>query len=268
MNKKLMIVIGAIVAIIVFGFIKDAIVKISVEKGVEIVTGLKMGIRSFNVGIFRTAVNIRGLKLYNPAGFKDRVMLDMTQIYVRYDLPAIFGGTIHLPDARIDMKELIVVKNENGELNLNSLKVVSAGKKRQAQKSQERGPAGKAPNIKIDSLRLKIGNAIYKDYSKGGEPNVKKFNVNTDETYTNIDDLNALVGLIVVKALTNTSIAGLANFDVGSLKSSVSSTLAGAGQATAQVSAAAQESVAKTRETVKEATDALKNVFNNPFGGK
>ena len=264
MNKKLMIVVGVIVAILALGLIKDAIVKVSVEKGVEIVTGLKMGMRSLNVGIFRTAVNIAGLKIYNPTGFKDRVMLDMPRIYVHYDLPAIFGGTVHLHKAYLDMKELVVVKNEKGELNLNSLKVVSAQKKGQVKKSEDRGPAGKAPNIKIDSLRLKIGKAIYKDYSKGGEPNVKEFNVNIDETYTNIDDLSALVGLIVVKALTDTSIAGLANFDVGSLKSSVSSTLAGAQQAAAQAAA----SVAKTEETVKQTTDALKNVLNSTFGGK
>lgn len=264
MNKKLMIAIGVVVVILALGLIKDAVVKVSVEKGVEIVTGLKMSIHSFNVGIFRTAVNIRGLKLYNPAGFKDRVMLDMPQIYVRYDLPAIFGGTIHLPEARLNMKELVVVKNEKGELNLNSLKVVSAQKKGQTKKPEEAGSAGKAPNIKIDILKLKIDRAIYKDYSKGGEPNIKEFNVNIDETYTNIDDLNALVGLIVVKALTNTSIAGLANFDVGSLKSSVSNTLAGAQQAAAQATA----SVAKTEETVKKTTDALKNVLNSTFGGK
>ncbi|MFA6142283.1 MAG: hypothetical protein WC738_03205 [Candidatus Omnitrophota bacterium] len=268
MNKKLVIVIGIIVAIVAFGFIKDAIVKISVEKGVEIVTGLKLSIRNFNVGILRTAVNIGGLKLYNPTGFKDRVMLDMPQIYVHYDLPAIFGGTVHLSDVRIDMEEFTVVKNEKGELNLNSLKVAQAGKKGEAKKPEKRVSAGKAPNVKIDSLRLKIGKAVYKDYSKGGAPDVKEFNINIDETYTNIDNPSALVSLIVVKALANTSIAGMANFDIGSMKSSVSDTLAGAQQAAARATTAAKESVAKTQETVKETADKLKNVFNNPFGGK
>ncbi|MFA6282397.1 MAG: hypothetical protein WCY05_07875, partial [Candidatus Omnitrophota bacterium] len=62
-----------VVAVIVFVLLlaKDFIIKASVEKGVEVVTGLKLNIGSFNVGIFKPAIHIKNLKLFNPGGFPD-----------------------------------------------------------------------------------------------------------------------------------------------------------------------------------------------------
>lgn len=248
MKKNILIAAGIIIAVIVVLLLaKDMIIKVSVEKGVELVTGLPLSIRGFNVGVVRSVVNITDLKLLNPKHFKDRMMLDMPEIYVDYDLGAMLRGNVHLEKVRIDMKEFDVVKNEQGELNLNSLKVVQA--KKEGASPQEKG--GKAPSVKIDYLRLKIGKVFYKDYSKGGEPSVKEFDINIDETYTNINDPYSLVSLIVVKALMNTSIAGLANFDINGLKGTVSDTLA-----TAQKNA--QEAVAKVTETAQKASDAAK----------
>lgn len=255
-----MIVVWIVAALVVLSIAKDIAIKVSVESGVRIVTGLKLSMHNFNAGIVRQVVSIRGLKLYNPEGFKDKVMLDMPEIYVDYDLPAIFSGTIHLKEARLDMRELVVVKNEKGELNLNSLNVVKQGKAGGGAEGQK----GKAPNIRIDKLRLKIGRAVYKDYSKGGEPSVKEFNINIDETYNNIDNPNALVGLIVVRSLANTSISSMANFDIGGLQSSVTNTLATAGRVAGHATTAAQESVKAVSKTAAE----LQNVFKNPFGGK
>lgn len=275
MNKRLVVIISILAALVVVSVLKDFVVKVVVEKGVEVVTGLKLSVRSFNVGIFRTAVSIRSLKLFNPKSFKDRIMIDMPLVYVSYDLPAIIGGKIHLRKAVLDLKEFVVVKNEKGELNLNSLNVV----KQQKDAKKPAQAAGKAPQIQIDDLRLKIGKAVYKDYSKGGAPSIKEFNVNIDERYTNITNPYAVVSLIVVKALSNTTIGSLANFDVGDLKGSISGTLSSAQKVAAQAAGAAQETakkaaaetqkaVSKTAEdAVKKAADSVQDVFKSPFGG-
>jgi len=260
MKKALLAFTGVVALLFALSVVKDLAVKVSVENGVQFVTGLKLRISNFNAGIIRQVVNIGGLKLYNPKGFKDKIMLDMPRIYVDYDLPAIFKGVVHLKEVRLNMRELVVVKNELGELNLNSLNVVKAGKGG----GQPSDKQGKAPVIKIDSLRLKIGRAIYKDYSRGGEPSVKEFNINTDETYTDIDNLNALVGLIVVRALKNTSISGLANFDLNGLQSTVFDTLQAARENANRAASAAKESVRAIGKTAEQ----LQGVFKNPFGGK
>jgi hypothetical protein len=267
MKKMVTIVAIVLVALLVVSFAKDLIIKVAVEQGAELVTGLKLRMSGFSFGIMRGVVDIKNMRILNPKGYKDPTMINMPEIYVNYNLPAIISGKIYLPKVRIDMKEFTVVKNEKGELNLNSLKVVKAQKK---EGKQPTGSEVKMPPLQIDSLRLRIGKAVYKDYSSGSTPSVKEFNINIDEEYTNIDNPYKLVSLIVVKALMNTTIAGLADFDLGSLKGSISDTLSHA----TKIAGKAQETVTKTTKTVtettktvKETAEAVSNVFKNPFGG-
>jgi hypothetical protein len=266
---------------------KDFFVKVGVEKGAKAVTGLSLKISRFNVGIIKTLVNINNLRLYNPAGFKDKIMLEMPEIYVDYNLGSIMKGKVHLEEMRIDLKEFYVVKNETGELNLDSLKAIKtqrAGKKSAAKEG------GKGPEIQIDELELKIGKVIYKDYSRGSSPSVKEFNINIDERYKDIDDPNALVSLIVVKALMNTTIASLTNFDLGGLKGTLSDTLSSAQKVVGETAVKAQKAIEDTTEktrvmaeeasrdaqkalkdtqdSLKKTTDDLKGMFKSPFGEK
>ena len=255
--KKLLIILVAVVVVIFIALLaKDIIIKTSIEKGVELVTGLKLNMGSLKVGIFNPIVDIKNLKLLNPANFPDRTMVDIPEIYVKYDLPAIIGGKIHLPEVRLALKEFVVVKNSKGELNLDAFRTIQAQKEG---KSPSEKAAGKAPEIKIDALKLSIGKVIYKDYSRGAEPFVKEFNVNLNESYTNVDNPYTLVNLIIVKALMNTSISSLTNFDLKGLQGTVGGVLSGA-QKTASTA------VDKAQEAVKKTTETIKDIFKNPFG--
>jgi len=261
MKKLVNILIIVLVVLFVLLLAKDLIIKTSVEKGVEIVTGLKLKIGGLNVGIFKPAAAIKNLKLLNPAGFTDRTMIDMPEIYVHYDLPAIIGGTIHLPEVRLALREFVVVKNSKGELNLDALKSIQAQKEEKAptKKAPAEKKAGKAPNLKIDKLSLNIGKVIYKDYSKGATPDVKEFNINLNEVYTNVDNPYTLANLIVVKALIGTPIAALTNFDLKGLKGTVGDAMAGAQKA---ASAAAD----KAGKTATQAADKVKGLLKIPIG--
>ncbi|MDD5680027.1 MAG: hypothetical protein PHI59_02170 [Candidatus Omnitrophica bacterium] len=257
MKKVLTILIIVLVALLGLSVVKDVVIKTSVEKGTQLVTGLKLSMGSFKVGVINTLVDIKNLKLFNPSGYKDAIMLEMPEIYVKYDLPAIFQKKIHLPELRINMKEFTVVKNEKGELNLDSLKVV------QAQKSGKKSPGkegGELPALAIDNLQLKIGKVVFKDYSKGGTPSIREFNINLDEKYTNITNAYSLVSLIVVKALMGTSIASLTNFDLKGLQGSVSDVLGSAQKITGETVQKAQEAVSGAEKTLKEGLNKL------PFG--
>jgi len=262
MKENIKMIIGVLVVLVALSVCKDLVVKVAVEKGVEIVTGLKLSTRSFNVGILNGVVSIKGLRLFNPKGFEDPVMIDMPEIYVHYDLPAILTGKLHFQQVRINLKDFIVVKNEKGELNLDSLNVVKAqkeGKKTEAKAGM--------PGIQIDKLQLKIGKAMYKDYSGGGKPSVREFNVNLDETYTNIRNPYVLVSLIVVRTLSNTTIASLSNFDINGLSGTISDTLSSVGKAATDAVGAAGQTVQKTaEETVKKTADTLEGILKSPFG--
>lgn len=291
MKKQAKIVVGILVALIVISFAKDIIIKIAVEKGVQAVTGLPLKMKGFKIGIIRTLVDIKGLKLYNPKGYTDKVMLDMPEIYVDYHLLPIFKGKVHLQEMRIDLKEFVVVKNKNGEINLDSLKVVEDQKEKKARKKPkaEAKGKGKAPDIQIDLLELKIGKVLYKDYSRDGDPVVTEYDIGIDERYENITNLSTLISLILVKSLVGTNIARLTKVDLKGLQGSISDTLDSATKAVSETVAKAQkaaeknlregrESVAKAAKKAEEVSkkagaelkktaDELKKKFKLLFGG-
>jgi hypothetical protein len=205
-------------------------------------------------------------------------MFDMPEVYVHYDLPSIIGGKIHLREMRLNMSEFIVVKNEKGELNLDALNVVKDQKK-----EAKPDPAKKdeAPEIQIDVLELEVGRVLYKDYSKGGKPSVQEFKLNLKERYTDITDPNKLVGLIVVKALANTTIARLANFDLKDLEGTIGDTLGkvqemagavqgvagGAGSTATQITQKAEGLAKETTQAVQKTAEDLQKVIQFPFSG-
>ena len=161
MKKLLFVVVGLLLLVAVLLFAKNIIAKVSVEKGVEMVTGLRLDMQSLDVGIIETLIGIEGLQLYNPEGYKDKVMVDIPEIYVDYDLGAFFKGEVHLEEVRLNLKEFVVVKNEKGELNLNALKVVKEEGKEEVveEKTSVKEEKTKMPPLQIDVLELKIGKA-------------------------------------------------------------------------------------------------------------
>lgn len=161
----------------------------------------------------------------------------------------------------MNLKEFTVVKNDKGQLNLNSLKPIET--KKEVEKPKEKKKE-KAPEMHIDRLELKIGKVIYKDYYKKETPSVREFNINLDEKYENITDLNSLVRLIVVKALMNTTIASLANFNIGPLVKDVS------GMIKKEIKVdkfldAGKDIKQRTEETTKEILDKTKDIFKKGF---
>jgi len=298
MKRKIIMIPAIVFAVLIALFIgKNMIIKTSVTTGVKAVTGLKLKIRSMDVGVFKSLMGINELQLYNPQGFEDKLMVDLPEIYVDYNLGAIMGGKVHLEEVRLNLKEFTVVKNEAGELNLDSLRVVKEAEEvEKPEKSDTGNEKTEMPDIQIDLLKLKIDKVIYKDYTKGTPPKEKVFNVKIDEQYEDITDPRSFVRLIIFKALKNTTIASLTNFDLGKLQSGISGTvkkttemahqatgraLEAGKDASGKIQKTAEESVGKAtdagkdaseklqesaRESVEKATDSIKKLL--PFGNK
>ena len=69
--------------------------------------------KSLDIGIIRTLININDLRLFNPPGHEDRVMLDMPEMFVDCDLPAVIRGRIHLEKVRINLEEFNLRKSSS-----------------------------------------------------------------------------------------------------------------------------------------------------------
>ncbi|KJJ85212.1 conserved hypothetical protein, secreted [Candidatus Omnitrophus magneticus] len=285
MKKIFFSIVTVLLAVfVIVALSKDFLIKIAIENGVTLVTGLKVQMSSLKVGLIGTDAGMKNLMIYNPSGYPDKVMLDMPEIYVDYDLPSIMKGNIHLTEMRIDLHEFYVVKNYKGELNLDALNL-SKGSPEKSAPVQEKGEqkvtgAGKIPEIKIDKLTLKVGKVIYKDYSAGGAASIQEFNINLNEEYRNVDNPYTLVSLIVFKALMNTGIAKLTQFDIGGLQNTLAGALpngqilAGAAKsilgstegALSGLGGGAGSSVNTMANTLKSTASGLTNALKLPFG--
>ena len=255
MKKAIVIILILAVVLGALSLVKNVIANAAVSTAVKAITGLTLQMRHLSVGIVRTSVGVSGMRLFNPSGFPERVMVDMPELYVDYDLPAFFKGKVHLEKVRVYLKELAIVKNEKGELNLDSLKVVQAGneKKEPSQKKEK----GKMPEMRIDLLELKIDKVVYKDYSGGTPPQVTEFNVNINEKYQNISNPYALGSIILSRALFNTTIASLTNFDVKALEGQLKGALT---KYTGDVTGTLMKTTATTREVGQKAAGSAKEV--------
>lgn len=242
MKKIAVFFIVLIIFVIGIVLAKNIIAKAAIINGVKAITGLDIELGEAKVGILKTFFSLADLKILNPRGFSDKIMADLPEIYASYDLGGFFKGKVHLGDLRINLKQLVVVTNEKGEANIKSLNAFLP-----------KG-SGKPPQVQIDNLNLKIGKVVYKNYWLG-KAEEREFDININEDFKNITDPNALVGLILVRALSGTDIAGLANINLSGLRDEVSK------EVTGQLETVTGQLKEKAQETLNKAEEGLKSIL-------
>ncbi len=251
--SKFKIILFLIVVLLVSGvFARNAVVKATLSAGVKAITGLDLSIKSIKVGLATSLIDIKDLKLHNPPEFSDEIMVYMPKIYIDYRLRGLLKKKVHFNKITLNLKEILVVKNKDGQLNLDKLKAIQS--KQEKEPVIKKASSSKMPQLQIDNLDLKIGKVIYKDYSLGETPKVREYDINIDEQYTNISDPKILASLIVSRALMHTTISSLTNFDLKSVNQGLSETLKGVGSQTTEAA----------KKTLDTAVDAIKNIL--PFG--
>lgn len=225
MKKIILRVISVFVILVLCAaFSRNFIAKKTIGGVVKSITGLSLNIDSLNIGVFKTLINIEGLKLDNPAGFADKTMMDVPEIYIDYKIGSLLKKKIHLEELRLYLKEFTVVKNENGVLNISAMKTMKGGEKQEGAAKEETKEEKPLP-LQIDLLELKIDRVIYKDYSQGAVPVIKEYNVYLNEKYTDITDAEKLVKLILYRAMFNTVVANLVNLDINLFRDDLSGIL-------------------------------------------
>ena len=215
MNKKVKILIIVLVILFVGSIVKNSLFQSVLAGALSKATHVPVRIGSTNLGILSGKLTLRGIRIYNPKSFPEKLMLDAPLVAVHLDSSALFQRRLHFKDVKLNVKEIIVIKNRDGQLNVDALKATGEEKR----KSEAPKSKTEMPPLKIDRLSLTVGRVVYKDYSGGGSPMVQEFDVNIqDRVYTNIENPAAIVSLIMFEALTRTTLSRLANLDISSFK--------------------------------------------------
>jgi hypothetical protein len=187
MKKLLWIVPAGLVVLLVVLFLsRNFIARVSVEVGAKKVTGFPLKIGSVDVGLFSGKLDVRDLTLMNPPEFQERMFVDMPELFVDYRLGSMLSGTPHINDMLINIKQLVIVKNDKGDSNAMKLKGVVSG-----------GDSKSSAKYQIDQLRIQVATVTIKDYSRA-KPTERTLTLNLQRTYKNINDSTDITRLVLL----------------------------------------------------------------------
>ena len=127
---KILKVIFKILWILVFVFLilvffllyyRDWIGTQLAEKEIRDTLGLEAETGNLTVGVMEPKVTFENLKLYNTTNFGGTLFLDIKELHMEYDLAALRQHKIHITFMRLNVSEVDVVKNNEGETNIYSI---------------------------------------------------------------------------------------------------------------------------------------------------
>lgn len=258
MIKKFIIfcVVSTVVVFVGLVVFRNQVVSFAIEKGAEKILGLDLDIGSLDIGARQPTIEVRDVVLHNPKGFDDSVMVNVPEVYIAYDLTGLRRGDIAFDEIRLNLSEFVVIRNKDGELNLDSLKAVAKENQgAQVLKDDKEVATDKQPVVNIKSVQLKLGKVIFKDYTSN-PVTVKEYAINLNRRYENINNFNAVSKLIVTEVLTRTALSDIANVDLNQLQKSIVGNIKSVPEGATQV-------IGNTTDTIKKTATDLKGLLKS-----
>lgn len=224
--KVLLILV--LIFILIMAFCRNALCRFLIQTAANKATGLQLSIEELNLNVLKSNLYIQGITLFNPEGFKDKILGKAKEVFIKYDLWASLSGRLHLPYVRIDISEINIIRNEKGSSNVAAFKKKRVERKPATQISptlnsllQRKTKTGEAkvrPKLLIDSLEVSVKRVAFVDYTAEAKgPAMIVFTSSDPFVFKNVNDLNYVINSVSTKGgfrnLLNT-IAGLIPQDV------------------------------------------------------
>jgi len=194
----------AVVLAVIFFLSLDSILRVVIQHNIRAQTGMEAEIGKFHLGLFQPVIEIKDFQLYNPADFGGTPFLNIPEIHVEYDRPALQKNEIHITLLRFNLGELDIVKNEMGRTNIFSLGVAPPAKKIAAG-----GTGNDLAEFKrqtgldfqgIDVLNVSVGTAKYIDLQDRKNDREQKIGIE-NQVINNVTNTAGLTGLAALVAL-------------------------------------------------------------------
>lgn len=196
------------------------VLKYILKESCENIFGVKVKIDDFSLDADKKVIAIQNAKIYNPKGFPDESLIDIEQLVIDYDLSEILKARIKLNLVVFNIRSCTIIRNSQGELNVNSLKNV--------RKRREMIESGKKISerffVEVEVLSLSIGRVVYKVYkSAAAKPRIKIYEAGIrDKIYKDIPDARDLSFLILTESLKRTAISRAEFYTIDMLESASS----------------------------------------------
>jgi len=117
----------AVALVVIFIFSLDPIMRVVMENRIRAQTGLDAEIGRVSIGLLKPRFEIRDFKLFNPPAYGGTLFLDIPEFHAEYDRVALSQYKLHLTLVRLNLSELDIVKNEDGQTNIFALGLALPG---------------------------------------------------------------------------------------------------------------------------------------------
>lgn len=229
--KKIFIVVAVLIVLIAAVgsaaiFWRNPLVKMLLTKGIKEATGVNVMIEEVDVVFVPSTIKLRDVILFNPQGYPERIMADIPEIFIDYDLHAIRRGDLHFRRVKLDLRKIAIIKDKHGRVNVDYLKKSGGGE--EAVEAKGKPIEGEKPVVKkdgktnsnsfrIDRLELKIGKVVYRDYSPDAPVPELELNFYTHDVFKNVTSLAQVVRIVLARAVYKTTIQDLVGIDISPL---------------------------------------------------
>ncbi len=189
-----LVVVAAIVLLLTY----NSILRTIMEHNIREQTGMDAEIGHLDVKLTEPAIEIRDLRIYNPTNFAGAPFLNIPEIHIEYDFSSLKRRQLHFTLVRLNLAEIDIVKNQNGQLNILAMNstmqpesppVISSSQK------PETAPAPSSPGAApTTSPTISPGGVAPAARPPAAGPPAINFQEQTGYDFTGIDKLNLSFG--------------------------------------------------------------------------
>ncbi len=199
-----------------FFVLKHLRIKEIVENEIEHSLGISVSIKELELSPSLAHIGLKGITVHNPPGFPEDELAYIKSLHFVFDpVEMLTRRKPNIYLLTLDLERLNIVKNKEGKINIKELLPV---------REDTAVKAAETP-FYFDVLVLSIGKVTYLDYSGTSKKEYKYTIGLKDAAFVGLRDENAVVRMIVYRALQNTDIGKLINLAIVPVISSIGDTV-------------------------------------------
>jgi hypothetical protein len=164
------------------------------ERELRQLTGFDIQVKTLTINPFTGAVVVRGLSAQNPPAYPEREFVELIELKTDVNLFSwAVDDHVTINSLEFDLGKVELVRLHDGKSNFGECSAALTG-------PAHGGPPPKPVKYLIRHLHVKLEQLVVADYT-GSKSQVRKYNLNLDQTYTNITDPKQLLVPKVVNTL-------------------------------------------------------------------
>lgn len=232
------------------------------KKGLGNTLDLKTRITKISVQPIKVSMEIRGLTVYNPKGYGKKALAYVPYILMDFKPQTFYQEGVFLDKIEIHIKEINIVRNKDGQVNLSEIKALTP---------QEKKP--QASPFLADKYVIKVDKVNYIDKTQEESKQLREIPIDVEEEYKGVKKEENISKIIAYKIFFNGKIGNI-GVDIQNIQKDLSA-LAEKNKKLAEeiqrvkeeksekVKEAVKQTVSDVKEAVKEKIDQTKEAVKN-----